>query len=824
MLISKNWLQKFVDIKDLDSKEIAKALTLKTVEVEGIIESDNNFDNIVVGKIISVDSHPDADKLRVCQVDVGDGKLEIVCGGSNLEVGMLVAVGKIGAKVKWHGEGDLVELKKTKIRGVESSGMICAAEEIGLGEVFPKKDEKEILDLSHMNAEVGTGLEELFASDDVIFEVDNKSLSNRPDLWGHYGMAREISAIFEKKLKEYKTEKIKPGKSGGLSVKVEDQKLCPRYMGVVIHGINVQPSPKWLEDALMAVGMRPINNIVDITNYVMLELGQPMHAFDFDKLTINPEKRVSGAGKEQEVNIIVRKAHKNEKIKTLDDVERKLDENMLVIADNEKALAIAGVMGGESSEIDGDTNKIIFESANFLASSVRTTSTKLGLRTDSSARFEKSLDPNNAKLALEKAVELVLEICPGARVVSNVLDVANFIVDQGPIEVPLEFINEKIGGEVPEKEILRILERLGFEIKNKKGNLKITIPTWRATRDISIKEDIVEEVLRIYGYENVVSTMPSASISSPESNELRALERKFKELLAYQFGYDEVYNYSFVSREWLEKLGEDTSKNLELDNPVAKDRPLVRRHLVDNMLVNVEENLHRFEEVKIFEVGKVYDVDNKGEREEMNSENYLPKQDTLLAMMYAKKGDNNPFVEVASNFVGVMYRLGLEADFKKASGSPFVHPGRYAEVYVKGVRVGQIGELNSALQEKIGVPYRVGMLEIDLDLVLPLLFESSSYQALPSYPSSDRDIAFTVGKEVEHQDIKKALEGLDPILVGAELFDVYEGNKVETGKKSMAYHLVYRSPEKTLAAEEVDRVHEKVVKTLEKKFGVEVRK
>src|SRR3989338_5643835 len=380
MLISFNWLKQHVTLPNSATPfEVAEKLKLSTVEVEGIKHQGKHLENIVVGKILSCEKHPNADKLKVCSVDVGKEKVTIVCGGSNVADGMMVVVAKSGAKVKWHGEGDLVELKPTVIRGVESNGMICGADEVGLLELFPKKEEKEIVDLSGRKLKAGEPLAAALSLSDVIFEIDNKSLSNRPDLWGHYGIAREVAALFGREVAAYAVPEIKEGKEVKLSVKVEDEKLCPKYLAVAVSGIKIEESPAWLKERLAAVGLRPINNIVDITNFVMLDLGQPMHAFDAAQI-VNTK---SGQ------KIIVRHAGDGEEFTTLDGKKHKLDSNMLVIANAEKAVALAGVMGGLASGVNDNTTSIVFESANFDAASIRRTSTKLGLRTDSSARFEK---------------------------------------------------------------------------------------------------------------------------------------------------------------------------------------------------------------------------------------------------------------------------------------------------------------------------------------------------------------------------------------------------------------------------------------------------
>ncbi len=553
MMVSFSWLKQYIDLPDsVTADEVARALTMSTVEVEGVHHKGKGLENIVVGKVVACEKHSNADKLKVCTVDVGSEKLQIVCGGSNVHDGMLCAVAKLGAKVRWHGEGEPVEMKEAEIRGVKSFGMICASTEIGLGDMFPVKEEKEILDLSdttpfpflHKEGGIGKPLAEVLGLGDTVLEIDNKSMTNRPDLWGHYGMAREVAAVFKKTLKIY------PVKSGGagispkaklfdrVKVKVEDAKLCPRYMAVAIDGVKVGPSPAWLAQKIQAIGLRPINNIVDITNYVMYDLGEPMHAFDKSKVQ-SPKSKV--------VNIDVRRAKDGEVFKTLDGNVHKLDSSMLVIASDEKAVALAGIMGGEESGISAETTTIVFEAANFDAATVRKASVKLGLRTDSSARFEKALDPNLCEQAIAKAVELTLQLCPTAKVASKVIDEKKFHLYQGPIELTWDFLNKKIGVEIDKKEVAVILTRLGFGVKEKKDRLLVTMPTWRATRDISIPEDLVEEVARIYGYNNIPVKLPAFPIVPPAVNEERALEWKLREIFSQGLGYSEVSNYSFVS-------------------------------------------------------------------------------------------------------------------------------------------------------------------------------------------------------------------------------------------------------------------------------------
>jgi phenylalanyl-tRNA synthetase beta chain len=839
MLISYNWLKKYVNLPDsIFAAEVAAKLKASTVEVEKVEIQGKNLENIVVGKIISCEKHPNADKLKVCQVDVGGEQLPIVCGGSNVDKGMLVALAKVGAKVKWHGEGELVELKPVAIRGVESTGMICASTEIGLGEMFPLKEEKEILDLSYLKAKPGSMLAKALGLDDAILEIDNKSLSNRPDLWGHYGIAREVAVLYDKKLSVYggKGTKIKPGKEINVNVEVADAKLCPRYMTVAISRVSVAPSPQWLQKSLLAVGLRPINNIVDITNFVMLDLGQPLHAFDANRLsdfrhqTSNKPKSEDRSPK----TIIVRTAKDGEEFITLDGHKRKLDSGMLMIADSQKYLAIAGVMGGLDSGITNNTTSIIFESANFEAGSIRRTSTKLGLRSDSSARFEKSLDPNMAALALEMAVKLVLECCPKAKVASKVVDESRFSLRQGPITVSMEFLQRKMGAKVPKKEVVKILEHLGFQIKSKNDELSVTIPSWRATKDISIPEDLVEEIIRIYGFDKIAAQMPMFSITPPEENRLKGLERRLKNILVNSLAYTEVYNYSFVSPQSINKLGQDISKHLELENPLSQERPFLRRHLMNNLLENVKKNIDDYPELRLFETGKKFLAEKPGARAMAKSDELLPRQDTWLVAVFASKRSKDAFWQARRAAETAFAELNKELKLTPPKKLlPWMHPSRSGEMVFGDRYVGSAYELHPLAVENFGLECAVAVMALNLDELAVLPETEKKYNAIAEFPSVERDLAISVKKDVMHADILAALLGANPLLQSVELFDVYEGEFGNSplgrgrgeldGRKSIAYHFVYQSLQRTLVAEEVDKAHEELIKILKEKFGAEVR-
>lgn len=817
MLISKNWLKDYVFLTDsFDPAELALKLKLTTVEVEGITTQGEYLDNVVVGLVKKAEKHPSADRLHVCQVHIGNEEVQVVCGGSNVVEGMKVALGKIGAKVLWHGEGEPVVLAETKIRGVASFGMICGADEIGLGERFPKKDEKEILDLSHLKHKPGTPLKQALQLDDVIFEIDNKSMTHRPDLWGHLGLAREIAAIYRKELILPKPAAVKAGKSRTLSVDVVEKTLCPRYMGVIIDNVTIQPSPTHIQERLLSVGIRPINNIVDITNYVMLDLGQPLHAFDASRVMVGKEA--------VHAHLTVRLAEEGETIHTLDGKEYALSEEMLVIASAEKPLAIAGVMGGEESGVTDGTKTIILESANFNAVSVRKAAQAVNLRTESSSRFEKTLDPHLSDLALRCAVEMIVAACPGAVVASNIVDEKNFIMSQGPIILPLEVVEKKIGIAIDKKTILDILGRLGFTVKEKKNVLSVIVPTWRASKDVVAKEDLIEEIARMYGYDHIPATLPEFSIAPPLQYPAHRCARVLRTVLSQELQCAEVYNYSFVSREWIQHIGLDASAHIELDNPIAKDRPLLRRTLLAGLLENVEENMHRFDRVALFELGRVYKAEEAGERVTPNSDELLPRQAMMLGMVVAEKGNKVPFFTLRHAVDTIARHLHtsftLENNNEIAS---YVHSGRTASIMCENVEVGQVYEIHPAVQEQIGVSERIAYAEIDIDLLALQVRDDVQYQSVPVYPSISRDVACIIDREITHAAISHSLASHDPLIASAELFDVYEGSHVEKGKKSMAYRITYRSTDRTLGTEEVEKVHASLIKKLTKEFGAVIR-
>lgn len=815
MLLSLNWLKDHVKLSSsVTPEKVAEKLNLHTVEVEDIIDGGERFKNVVVGKILEVNPHPNADRLRLAKVDVSPSassgqankKLDIVCGAPNIEPGQLVPVAMIGAVLP-----NGLEIKEAEVRGEKSEGMMCAEDELGLG-----SDHDGILILDK-KAKVGQPFADYLGSSDIVFEVDNKSLSNRPDLWSHHGMARELSVLLKVELKGSSkidlAKELKKAKADiDLKVEVKDPKLCPRYMALAISGIEIKDSPKWLQERLIAVGSRPINNIVDITNYVMLDLGQPLHAFDQSLVD----------------KIVVRRAKKGEIMKTLDNEERKLDDTMLVIADSKKPIAIAGVMGGANSEVSDKTNTIILEAANFEPIITRKTANKLALRTDASTRFEKSLDPNLCEEAIMRVLELIKETCPKAYISSELVDEKDFQLNQGPIALSLNWLNEKIGEDVDAKRVVDTLEKLGFETKAKKSKddivFDVKIPTWRATKDVSIPEDLVEEVARVYGYNNIKVKMPLVEIEFPRFNEIRLLERKIKEVLSKGVSLNEVYNYSFVGEDQLTKLGINYESHVRLANPIASHQTMLRQSLAPNLFENIKLNQAKYEDINLFEIGSVY-FDFSGDlKKDDKSNEKLPYQEKHLTLVVA--GDKEEvFVKVKGGVEYLFNSFDIELEFDRSEAEiAWSDKNSVTSIKVAGKEIGTVAVLDEKVAQKVGVKKKVALAEIRLSEFSSLILAKGDkqYEEIPKFPAVIRDLAFVVDNKILYNDIRKEITNFDELVKEVELFDVYQGEKIGKGKKNLAFHITYQA-DRTMTGEEVDNLQKKLGKHLEKKFGAVIR-
>lgn len=803
MYLSLDWLKDFVEIpKNISPDELGSRLTIHTVEIDGVEKQADKFANVLVGKILEVKKHPNAERLQLARVSIGKEELGIVCGAPNIEAGQLVPVACVGAVLP-----NGMEIREALVRGEKSVGMLCAEDELGLG-----ADHAGILILEK-HAKVGQKFSEYLGLKDTIFEVDNKSITNRADLWGHFGMAREIAAFLNtkttKKFDKILESKIEVDKEEiTINAKVLDKEMCPRYMALAMDGIKIGPSPEWMQRRLTAAAVRPINNIVDITNYVMMELGQPMHAFDATMID----------------KIIVRRAKKNEVIKTLDGEKRELNENMLVIANAQDAVAVAGVMGGEYSEVKDETTRIVFESANFEHVSLRKTSTALGLRTESSIRYEKGLDPNLCAMALARAVELVREICPGAKVISKVVDEKNFSLNQGPIDLSVKWLNNFVGADLKKKKVIDILESLGFGVEGKNDDLKIAIPSWRAVKDISIREDLAEEVSRIIGYDNLETVMPMVDMKRPLPNKERLLERKIKNILASGAHLAEVYNYSFVGEEQLDKLGVNHTSHIRLANPISIQHTLLRQNLATNLISNIRTNQARFDEIGLFEIGSVYLSIDGGLEKGDGSKDLLPYQEKRLGILVA---NNNR--EVFSDAKGVVQylfdELKINGSFSPIDMVPdWADKAESAKIIIDRRLIGTIYKINKTAATRLGIKKESVIVEMSLKELFAIqsTMPVKKYQEFEKFPPLVRDLAFVVNEKMLYADIMELISAHHEYLKNVEVFDVYQGDKLGAGKKSLAFHLSYQAG-KTLTAEEVDAIQKDLIKKLEDKFEAKVR-
>ena len=806
MYISYNWLKDFIKLPaKVSAQEIADRLTSHTVEIEGQENQADSFANVVVGKVLKVKKHPNADRLRLVLVDVKDKKLNIVCGAPNVEDNQLVAVALVGAVLP-----NGLEIKASEIRGELSEGMICAEDELGLGETH------DGIMVLGKNAKIGEPFAKYLKLDDIIFEVDNKSLSNRPDLLSHYGLARELSVIFDAHLKSYeKIIGVKPEfiteKSGKLEVIVENKDACPRYLAVRIDNIKIAESPEWLKQRLIAINQRPVNNIVDLTNYVMFECGQPLHAFDADGLK----------------KIIVRLALKNEIIETLDGKERVLETNDLVICSNHQPIAIAGIMGGKNSEIKDTSHSIILEAANFKAVTVRKTAQRLGLRTEASVRFEKSLDPNLAEDALYRFISLLKEVCPTLKISSELFDLGGRAETVANIELEFNWLFSKIGQEIPKEQVISILNKLGFKTIRHKEILEVTIPSWRATKDIKTREDLVEEILRIYGYDNIISSLPVGQLSVPEMNQERMMERKIKEVMSLKFNLNESYNYSFVGEDQLKKLNIDFFNHLKLANPLSEIHSILRQSLVPGLTANIKNNQFRDDELGFFEIGSVFFNAPGDFKKDNETEEALPYQEKRLGIALANN-KNDLFLELKSLVSGFLREFIAHGEivFSNFENSPgWADKKIIAKISVFNQEIGWLGLLSKEAASNLNLKLKAGLIEINLDVLIKIILNLSplKFQELVKYPPVTRDLAFVVSTEILYNDLKREIVTFNPLIKSTELFDIYTGDKILEGEKSLAFHLYYQADDRTLTALEVDNVQKELINHLMNKFAAKLR-
>jgi phenylalanyl-tRNA synthetase beta chain len=802
-LVSYEWLKHYVDLKGVKPDEFARALSLSGPAVEKIYPRGEMLDKVVVGKIKKIKKHPNADKLKLVEVDIGK-KVNVVCGGKNLVEGNLIALAQIGAHVLWHGEGDPVLLEPVEIRGVKSQGMICAANEIGLFDAFPHED-YDILDLSESIPELkvkpGTPLADaLGLSKDVVMDIE--VTSNRVDAIGMIGIAREAATILGKKFL-WKSKELKaPKKNEKVSVTLHAKKLCPRYMAVRIKGVKNGPSPWWMRERLMAAGLNSISLLVDITNYVLLEYAQPMHVFDVKKL----QKGKGGP------EIHVRLARAREKMKALDGNEYALDDRSLVIADAKGPVAVAGVMGGERSGVYDDTTDIIFECATFDPVSVRRTSRRINLYSDSQLRFEKGLSTEAVPFAMARAVELTLDLCGGK--VTGVTDARAGAYKPLSFEISTREVDERIGVEIPKSRQVKILRDLGFTVsEKKKGVLRATVPWWR-DHDIEAGVDLIEEIARVYGYHNIPAELPVGDLPPRRTDSEVVWEDRVKEI-AKGAGLTEAYSYSFVSDDLYKKAGYDSKPALRLLNPLTEEFAFMRTSLLPSLLQVVADNQDRFKDQQIFEVSNVYYPQTKGWKK-------LPDEQLELGCAFLF-GDES--FKRAKGFVEhLLSELGIESvSWARISQKGFWHPGRTVQAFYNKKLVATLGEVSPDILKNFKIEGRLAMIDCPLEEVFEIASPSRSYTAPNPFPESKRDLAIILDENTEYDDVARLIGNTDDLITDVEWFDTYLGSCLPEGKKSLAMHLTITSPEKTLTTKEVDGLIQRVTMGLKQKFGASVR-
>lgn len=792
MLVPIKWLKDYVSI-NIDANSFGDAMTMSGSKVEAVEEMGKEIENVVVGKILKVERHPDADKLVVTQIDVGTETIQIVTGANNIKEGDYIPVAVSGASLPGG-----VKIKKGKLRGVESNGMLCSAQELGIPlENLPPEllDGIYILDQEYP---VGKDIKEVLGLNDAVieFEITN----NRPDCLSMIGIAREAAATLGEKLRYPQINVSENNESIADYVKIEIQnsELCPRYTARVVKNVKIQPSPGWMQDRLLKAGVRPINNIVDITNYVMLEMGQPMHAFDLDKLA--------------DRKIIVRNAVEGEKLTTLDEIERTLSDSMLVIADQDRAIAIAGIMGSSNSEIDENTKTMVFESANFQSINTRLSSKKLGLRTEASSRFEKGIDIELTETALERACNLV-ELLGAGEIVGGKIDHYSIPKQSRHIYLDTDWARRFIGEDISTEKMKEYLEALEFTVDS---NFTVTVPTFRD--DVEGQADIIEEITRIHGYENIPSKLMDTTFTQGGRSYKQKLVDKAKSILTAQ-GLYEVFTYSFVSPGIFNKINlkaENPLRNaIKLINPLGEEQSIMRTTIIPNIMEVISRNYNRkIEEGKFFELSRVYMTDK------LPLADLAEEREVLTMGMYG----NMDFFDLKGIVENIMEELNINNYRILSSNCDSFHPGRTAELIINNKRIGWLGEVHPDVLDNYDVPVRVYVAELNFDEIVNQSNPEIKYKALPKYPSVSRDIAVVVDEEITAGQIEEIIRNKGgKIVEEVKLFDIYRGSQIEKGYKSMAYAITYRSDEKTLVEEDVAKVHNKILNSLANQVGAVLR-
>ena len=805
MKISLNWVKKYVDLpKEITSKQIAYDLTLKTVEVESVEDTKEKYHDIVVGKILEIKQHPNADLLRICIVDIGENEpVQIVCGGTNLYEGELVVVSKPGAVVVWHGEGEPVVIKETKMRGEYSYGMICGAEEVFLDKLFPPKSEHEIVDLKGIECKPGDNIADVIGMNDTVLEIDNKSLTNRPDLWGHYGIARELSAIYGVPLKQLDTFNI-DSTLPKYDVEIKDTNKCNRYIGIEIDNVYVKESPLWMQTLLINGGMRPINAIVDITNYVMLAVGQPLHAFD--KTHVDGRK------------IVVRNAKKDEKLLLLDDNTIDLTEDDLVISDENVPIALAGIRGGKKDSILPDTKGILLEIANFTASTIRKTGRRFDEKTDSSIRYEKNIDTERVALGRDMALNLFKDFYPECKIVAY-QDVYPVKTQRNEINVPKEFLDIRLGKVIEQDVIEKVLTSLGYDVEFDGKCYKVVSPVWRSTGDVSIKDDVLGDIARLLGYDNFEPTPITMSFDHAVIQNKMLLERRLREYLAIRCGFNEIYTYPWINEKYINAAKIDVFNSVRLATPPSPEEAILRSSLVPGMLEAISRNLRYYDSFKLFEMSQVFE---KGDYHESSDDESLPVHKKYLTGAIVGKDAKEIFLQIKGVVEAMSSYTHMEnLSFEQNEKPSWADKNAYLNIMCNGIEVGSIGLLSySAMTDSKIKRVNVAIFELDFDKLIPYDSRTNEFDHISELPLVEKDLAVVVDESVTWNELSDAIKNRVKTI---EFIEEYRGDQIPEGKKSIMFRFKVNNEGTTMTSEEINNIMNGIIKALNKKCGAELR-
>ena len=798
MLISLNWLKQYIDLDGIEINEMENALTMIGQEVEKIEIAGSNLENVVTAKIIEKEMHPDSDHLTVCKVDNGKEILQIVCGASNHKAGDKVVLAQIGAKLS----EDFV-IKKGKIRGKESCGMLCSEVELGIG------SDKDGIIILPEDAPVGVPFKDYLGINDTVFELE--ITPNRPDCLSHIGIARELSAYYGKELKYPETEiknEIEEKTSDNVKVTIEDSNLSRRYVTRILKNVTVKESPKWLKERIESVGLRSINNIVDVSNFILMEMNHPNHVFDLDKIEGNEIK--------------VKSAVKGDKLVTLDEQERELEDGDIVISDSKKILALGGVMGGLDSEVTDNTKNILLEVAQFNPQNVRKTSRRLTLSSDSSYRFERGIDVEDSIKVINRLANLIQEVA-GGEILNGYVDVYPVPHENKVAELNFERLNRFVGKVIPREKVIEILRNLEIDVKDNGETLTLTAPSYRG--DLELEQDYFEEVIRMYGFDNIENILPRVDINKNSTLDTTKLTDRVKTICA-SVGLKEVINYSFIPKDALQKLkftGVSEDKLIDISNPITEDFVTMRPTLLYSLIKNAKDNMNRnVSNIRFFEVSRTFE---KAEE--------LAKEDIKVGIILAGENDKtlwNPkpvhydFYDLKGIVEEIFSKLKFQSFSIKRSVQTEFHPGRSADIFVGKEYIGSFGEIHPDVLENFGLNKKTVLVaEFNIELIKKYINKPFVYQGIVKYPAVPRDLALVMNENILVGDVLKTIEKIDKKVEKVELFDIYQGIGVEPGKKSVAISILLRDDSKTLEEKEINDIIDKILAKMKKDYMAELR-